>query len=157
MASSIGLSDGDAFVTENTELSGWWRRVGASLIDWLIVGIPLLLVLGVLLGDFAQGAALLGFLLLLVTSLLYSPVLMARSGEQNGQTFGKQIAGIRVVHESGEPMDFGKGIIRDFVGKGVLGLVPFYGLVDSLFPLGDSRNQAIHDKVGSTTVHLADG
>lgn len=82
---------------------------------------------------------------------------MARGGANNGQTFGKQIAGIRVVHEAGQPMDFAKGIIRDFVGKTVLGFVPLYSLVDSLFPLGDGRNQAIHDKIGSTTVHRTEG
>ncbi len=89
--------------------------------------------------------------------IFYAPLLMARGGPNNGQTLGKQVAGIRVVHESGQPMDFGKGIIRDFVGKTVLGFVPLYSLVDVLFPLGDGRNQAIHDKIGSTTVHLAHG
>ena len=37
-----------------------------------------------------------------VLSLLYAPVLMARDGDHNGQTLGKQIVGIRVVPNGGE-------------------------------------------------------
>ena len=151
MASSIGLGDAEPVVAAGTELSGWWRRVGATLIDSLILLVPLIVV------GAATGSNGLMLAVVIVFGILYAPLLMARAGANNGQTLGKQVAGIRVVHESGQPMDFGKGIIRDFVGKTVLGFVPLYGLVDVLFPLGDSRNQAIHDKIGSTTVHLAHG
>lgn len=151
MASSIGLGDGEAVVAQDTALSGWWRRVGATLIDSLILLVPIIGVAAV------EPSNALILAVVVVFGILYAPLLMARGGANNGQTLGKQLAGIRVVHESGHPMDFGKGIIRDFVGKTVLGLVPLYGIVDSLWPLGDGRNQAIHDKIGSTTVHLADG
>ena len=146
---------GDAIVREDAVLAGWWKRVGATLIDFLVVAVPLLIV-GVVLGLSAgEGEIFFTYALSAVTALIYAPLLMARGGAHNGQTWGKQVTGIRVVREDGNPMDFSRGLVRDGVGKGVLSFVPLYGLVDSLCPLGDSRKQAIHDKIGSTTVQDA--
>lgn len=47
-------------------------------------------------------------------------------------------------------------VLREFVGKWVLGLIPFYTIVDYLLPLGDPRREAIHDKLASTFVVRAD-
>lgn len=135
--------DGEAGVA-----AGWWSRVGATLLDGLILLIPLIIV-GVVVGSDAAGVT---YAITLLISLLYAPLLMARTGDDNGQTLGKQALGIRVRHESGEPMTFGRGVLRDFVGKTVLGLTVIYTLVDSLWPLWDKRNQALHDKIGSTRV-----
>ena len=152
---SIGYADSDTATGERAELSGWWRRVGATLIDGLIVGIPLAIIFSVLLGTDGGGGIAAALFVSVGVTLIYAPLLMARGGERNGQTFGKQAMDIRVVREDGQPMDVGKGLLRDGIGKGLLGFVPLYSLVDSLFPLGDGRNQAIHDKIGSTTVQEA--
>ena len=32
---------------------------------------------------------------------------MVRKGEHNGQTWGKQVVGIRVIRDNGQPFDFG--------------------------------------------------
>ena len=152
---SIGYAESDTATGEQAALSGWWRRVGAALVDGLVVGIPLMVLFALLLGGVGEGGFVAGLIVSLAVSLIYAPLLMARGGERNGQTYGKQATGIRVAREDGQPMDFGKGFMRDGIGKGLLGLVPLYFFVDSLFPLGDGRNQAIHDKLGSTTVHRA--
>jgi uncharacterized RDD family membrane protein YckC len=57
---------------------------------------------------------------------------MMRKGERNGQTLGKQVAGIRVVADSGQPMTFGTGALRDTIGKNLLGTVTggLYSIVD---------------------------
>ncbi len=148
---SIGISGSEPVAQHHTEFSGWWKRVGATLIDSLIILVPIIIV-AALAGETASAIVI---VVALIASLLYAPLLLARGGANNGQTIGKQVVGIRVVHESGEPMTFGRGILREFVGKSILGAIPLYSLIDSLFPLWDGRKQAIHDKIGSTTVHVA--
>jgi uncharacterized RDD family membrane protein YckC len=113
------------------ELSGWWKRVGATLLDALI-SLPFLVF---------------GYV------LIVSPILMGRDGPNNGQTWGKQIVGIRVVRDDGQPFSYGTALLRDFVIKGLLfGAIAIVSLVDSLWPLWDEQNQALHDKLVNTHV-----
>ncbi len=148
---SIGISGPEPVAQHHTEFSGWWRRVGATLVDVLVLAVPAVAI-SVALGE---DAGVLVYAVGLLLQLLYAPLLMARAGSANGQTLGKQVVGIRVIHESGEPMTFGRGVLRDFVGKTVLGITVIYTFIDYLFPLFDGRKQALHDKIGSTTVHVA--
>lgn len=85
---------------------------------------------------------------------LYAPLLMARSGARNGQTLGKQAMGIRVVLADGEAIGFWRGVLRTVLAQQLLIAVTFYvyGLLDYLWPLGDRRNQALHDKIAHTLV-----
>jgi uncharacterized RDD family membrane protein YckC len=150
-------------------LASWGSRVAAALVDWLIVGIPAIvlfvLLVGTtigLIGDADSSAwAVIGASLLwlvLVLALLYAPTLMARQGPGNGQTLGKQMVGIRVVRDGGEPMGFGWAALRELVVKGLLlgfassiiPLIPW--LLDVLWPLWDDENRALHDMVVSTHV-----
>jgi uncharacterized RDD family membrane protein YckC len=135
-------------------LAGWWRRVGATLVDGLVLTIPLLVIVGVAGGPGIgplEVIIAMGFFAPLLTSI-YAPLLLMRRGVHNGQTLGKQALGIRVVRGTAQPVTFGAGALRELIGKTILGFVPFYGLVDSLFPLGDGNRQALHDKVASTYV-----
>jgi uncharacterized RDD family membrane protein YckC len=83
---------------------------------------------------------------------------MKRDGDRNGQDWGKQIVGIRVVKDDGQPVTFGFALLREVVVKGLLiGIVSnltagIAGLLDGLWPLWDNTNQALHDKVVSTHV-----
>jgi uncharacterized RDD family membrane protein YckC len=134
--------------------AGWWQRVGATLIDGLILS-AVALVVGISLsagGTSSQDATIGIYAVVFFASLVYSPLLMARQGDANGQTIGKRAMGIRVVHADGHPMTVSRGLLRDGVGKAVLGLIPLYTIVDVLVPLYDANNQALHDKVGSTYV-----
>lgn len=137
------------------DLAGYGSRVGATLLDGLLVGVVAFLavvVAGVTRGDVNYVVIALA----LLSSLVYAPVLMCRSGSHNGQTLGKQALAIRVVRQDAQPITASTALVREFVGKGVLGLVPFFTIVDYLFPLGDPRRQAIHDKLASTFVVGAD-
>ena len=77
---------------------------------------------------------------------------------KNGQTPGKQLVGIRVVRENGEPSGWGYTFLREFVIKGLLGGVlssitgGIYTVVDHLWPLWDQKRQALHDKMVNTIV-----
>jgi uncharacterized RDD family membrane protein YckC len=149
---------------EGKQLASWGSRVGATLLDWLILLIPvtllIVLVVVVALSSDVGGivTAILSSLLYLVAVLLYAPLLMGRQGAHNGQTWGKQIVGIRVVRDSGQPVDIGFAFVREFVVKGLLfGFVGSFffsipTLIDYLWPLWDDQNRALHDMVVSTHV-----
>jgi uncharacterized RDD family membrane protein YckC len=127
-------------------------RFGGSLVDSAVTVGPTVAVTAAI-GDTDAGAALV-VLLYFVSYVLYAPLLMMRRGANNGQTLGKQVAGLRVVHESGEPMTLGRGLLRETVGKSLLTAVTcgIYALPDSLWCLWDPKKQCLHDKVGSTFV-----
>lgn len=77
-----------------------------------------------------------------------------------GQTPGKQIVGIRVIKDNGEPSEWGYTFLREFVVKffflGILTQVTFgvAWLVDYLWPLWDRsrKMQTLHDKLLGTIV-----
>ena len=145
-------------------LAGWGARLAAYLVDGLILTIPAV-VLTVIVVAIAAGSdvgaivtGVLGFLAYLVVALVYAPALMARDGERNGQTWGKQAMGIRVVRDNGEPMSFGWAALREIAVKGVAVSVASFVLpvigwfLNFFWPLWDDENQALHDKVVSTHV-----
>ena len=152
--------------------AGWWSRVGAALFDLLVISIPAVLLALALFGSvgaaFTAGdgfgiftliLGLFSYVVLLFAALiLYGPLLMRRPGERNGQTWGKQLVGIRVVRTNGVPMDFIHSAIREALVKGLaLGvassIIPFIPyLLDALWPLWDDEHRAIHDMVVGTRV-----
>jgi len=157
-------AQGAASGWEGRPLASWGSRVGATLIDWLILIVPIaVLITLVVIVAFSSdvGAIAVGVfsgVAYLVAVFLYAPVLMAREGAGNGQTWGKQIVGIRAVRDGGQPFDFGSALLREFVIKGLLfGTVGgwFFGiptLLDYLWPLWDDENRCLHDMVAKTHV-----
>jgi uncharacterized RDD family membrane protein YckC len=145
-------------------LATWGSRVGAQLIDWLILLVPVIIIAAIVIGIAAgsdTGAivtGILSFLAYLVVAFIYAPVLMSRDGEHNGQTWGKQMMGIRVVKDDGQSMSFGWAALREIAVKGlalgiagsIIPLIPY--LLDYLWPLWDDENRALHDMVVSTHV-----
>jgi uncharacterized RDD family membrane protein YckC len=129
----------------------WGTRVGATLLDGLIVwGIVLVALFVAAIFMLMTGNSLdnpLPALIALVSAGAYYVGSMTRSGERNGQTLGKQAAGIRVVRTDGKPITVSNVLVREGLLKGVLGYGTFgIGfLVDSLWPLGDRHNRALHD------------
>lgn len=148
------------------ELSGWWRRVGATVIDGIILSIPFLIIFVAILGVSFSGedgeASGVGIGALIVTvlgwavlTLLYAPLLMAKT---NGATIGKKATGIRVVRTDGAPITFGFAAVREVAVKGLLvGVVSQLTLglgylLNYLWPLWDSEHRALHDMVVKTRV-----
>lgn len=125
--------------------------MGSALLDGLIVGLPIAVIAVAVDPAFA-------LLLALTVYLTYFPLLMMREGAVNGQTLGKQMVGVRVVQESGEPFTYGPAALREFVIKYLLfGVVGgfFLGiptLLNYLWPLWDDQNRALHDMLASTRV-----
>jgi uncharacterized RDD family membrane protein YckC len=153
-------------------LASWGTRLGAYLIDVLIVSIPGLIVFFAVIagaigltGDdsdagfwAAIGASLLATLLFAAIALLYAATTMARKGQANGQTWGKQLLNIRVVRDSGEPMTFWWAALREVglkwiavgVASSIIPFIPWF--LNYFWPLWDDQNRCLHDMVASTHV-----
>ena len=150
-----------AFAGQYT-LAGYGRRVGAAIIDGIIISIPAVIILSVLgLGVAASadsgndggfialvGSLLLTLLITIIVAIFYAPVMMART---NGKTVGRMVAGTRVIRADGQPMTFGTALVREVVLKlFAVGLVNSFtfilgSLLDLLWPLWDDENRALHD------------
>jgi len=99
-------------MTEAVELkwiSGFWRRIGALLIDTLILGV-VGLVLGLFLESFFVQMGGWGRLVGFSIALIYFGVMNSSIAE--GQTIGKKALKIRVVDSKNSPINLGKSILR---------------------------------------------
>ena len=157
-------TEGFAEGWEGRPLASWGSRAGATLIDWVILTVPVAVIVALVvvvayssdIGAVAVG--LVSTAAYLIAVFLYAPLLMARGGSGNGQTWGKQLTGIRVVRDSGAPFDFGTALLRELVIKGLLfGVLGSWflaipTLLDWLWPLWDDENRCLHDFVVSTHV-----
>ena len=179
----------DAPVTpDGVPLAGWWKRVGARILDSLIVGVLGLPLTGYFLYRYFQVVleyqrqiyddALAGrdtgfslglpaeayqwiipiSVISLLVSFAYEYFFLTRSGA----TPGKKALGIsvRLRDRPGPPP--GSAVLRRYglvAAFGLVAQVPLVGtlagimaLVDDLWPLGDAKKQALHDKVANTNV-----
>jgi uncharacterized RDD family membrane protein YckC len=166
---AFGAPPAPAPVAGRYQLAGWWSRVGATLIDGLIITVGALIILALFgsilsIGFFDSDetgiAALivglmLSFVAIAIVALLYAPLMMDRT---NGKTLGRMAMGIRVVRANGQPMTFGWAMLREVAVKALLfgfaGSVTFglANLADVLWPLWDDENRALHDFIVDTRV-----
>lgn len=149
------------------QLASWGSRLGAMLIDALILLVPtgllIAIVVAVALGSEVAGVVvgIVSFFVFVLVYLLYAPILMMRQGPHNGQSWGKQVLGIRVIRDNGQPFDFGSAALREIVLKTlavgvasmIVPLIPWF--LDYFWPLWDDQNRALHDMGASTHVVLA--
>lgn len=135
-------------------------RLGAAIVDSLVffamVYLPFLLV-AIIAGattessdDPRAGAIMLGGgLLALVGFIAWCWLTIGHM--RNGQSIAKKMLGIKVVRSDGSPISLARFIWLRNVVNWVINIVPMYGLIDSLFIFGESR-QCLHDKLADTIV-----
>ncbi len=151
-------------------LASWGSRAKAYAIDSLVLLTPALLLFFWLVAPGlgaddtdGWGVMFLVFLVLMsavgVIWALHLLLMMIRKGERNGQTWGKQVVGIRAVRDNGEPWGFGSAVLREVVLKMIAAVVipsliiPIIpGLVNFLWPLWDDENRALHDMAVSSHI-----
>ena len=133
------------------------QRLGAYLLDVLIVSVPLI-ILFMIVGGIAstadeggQRAAAGGIVLLAVlgsiASALYFIILQ---GGPTGQTLGKRALGIRVVSfQTGGPIGYGKAFVRWLIESFISGNICLLGY---LWMLWDNEKQTWHDKISDSVV-----
>jgi uncharacterized RDD family membrane protein YckC len=141
------------------DYAGWGRRVGAYLLDVLIlIGVVLVigLVVGIIVGASSDGetgaisGAVVGYVLSFVFPFIYFTFF---HGDPRGQTPGKRAVGIRVVREeTGASIGYGRALGRYAITVLFAWLLFLPLLLDYLWPLWDDKNQALHDKVVGSVV-----
>jgi uncharacterized RDD family membrane protein YckC len=143
-------------------LGGWWRRVGATFSDNVIMLLPSYAI-------FALFAALAGVVVGVLAGIAAQGLYQVRLlSTQRGQTIGNRIALTRVRDEvTGGPITRNIALKRwAFVGvyqavatllTGNFALYVLIGitLIDCLYPLVNPRKQSLHDRFAGTIVVMA--
>jgi uncharacterized RDD family membrane protein YckC len=135
------------------EPASWWRRVGATLLDGLLVIVlffAFAIVLSIAAGSVDARAARLGWGLV---GLLYAILMLAYHG---GQTVGKEVARVRVVAEDGSPVGAGRATARELTKAVFVSAFVLPYVLDVLWPLWQPENRALHDLIAGTRVVQAE-
>jgi len=134
-------------------------RLGALILDSIIfmgmVYLPLVLTFGLAAsrGDTSDTGGtipILGFVLAAAGLVAWSWLTIVYV-HRNGQSIAKKITGIKVVRSDGSPAALGRIFWLRNIVNGLLGLIPLYAIIDSLFIFAESR-QCLHDKIADTIV-----
>lgn len=137
----------------NFKYAGFWRRVGASVIDLVLLtliqmGIFMSFGLSPNVFDTAQtNAASYGVaqLVFFIVNIAFDVIFWVNF---DGATPGKKALGIRIVQENGKPLTYSVALVRWFCY--FISLIPFgLGFFWAAF---DKKKQAWHDKLVSTIV-----
>ncbi|WLR56987.1 RDD family protein [Mesobacillus subterraneus] len=124
--------------------AGFWVRLGAGILDGIIIGVPLLIISYLVTGS-AEENVFTSSLNLLYTLLV--PVLWS------GYTVGKKIVGVRIAKVNGEKLGFGTMLMRTIVAGLVYVLTLGIGFIVSAFMVGIREDKrAIHDFIAGTYV-----
>ena len=119
-----------------TTKAGFWVRVVATIIDWVILA-----VIGFVLQNILGGLSGIVSFVVNVAYLVYF-------WSTTGQTIGHKVMGLRVVRTDGSSLDMSRAVIR------------YVGMIVAAIPLGlgflwvalDDRKQGWHDKIADTCV-----
>ena len=129
--------------------AGWWSRFFALFLDNLIVGIPLVIILGIIaavVGKNGSGIILIVYALAIIAAVYYFVYFWTK----DGQTLGSRALNIRVVKTDGSQLTAGGAIIR-YVGFIVDSII--FGLpIGYIWAAFDPQKQAWHDKMAGTIV-----
>jgi uncharacterized RDD family membrane protein YckC len=153
------LREGVSAPVSQLQYAGFWIRVGAKMIDWIILGVvqQVINAFGALMmGDaldnsnpdnldpasiaFVMGFVLVSFLL----QIAYDTYFLGRFGA----TLGKMACGLKVVAPDGNPISYWRAMGRYFaeiVSKMTAG-------IGYLLVAFDSQKRALHDHICSTRV-----
>lgn len=130
------------------EFAGFWIRLGAFVIDVIILGL-LVCMIPYILGAFALSSPAIfvpNFFLALIW--LAEIIYFVGFWEWRGQTPGKMVVGIRVIRTDGSSLTLSRALVR-YVGYIVCSLTLFIGFIWLVF---DSHKQGLHDKIADTYV-----
>ncbi|KSU83365.1 Uncharacterized membrane protein YckC, RDD family [Fictibacillus enclensis] len=132
--------------------AGFWIRVGACLLDGIIIGIPLAIIGFLITGDFASGQPGENWYLDII-SFLYALLLPIY---WQGYVVGKRICGVRIVKADGSKLGLGAMLMRVLVGGIIYAVTLGIGLIVSAFMVGIRKDKkSIHDFIAGTYVtHL---
>lgn len=129
------------------EYVGFGMRLGAALVDFLIIQVAVFFVSVAL--RIGIGYAALGPIFSILLYWLYGWLLIGLKG----QTVGKMAIGIKVVDQQGNIPGLGRAALREIAGKIVSAIAIFIGF---FWILKDEKKQGWHDKIAGTYVVKAE-
>jgi len=135
-APAVALDAEPAVPKVAVEYMGFWIRLAAAIIDFLVI----LAVFALFSGIPRAG----GFIALSVFWLYY----WLFTGLK-GRTLGKMAVGIKVVNGAGSVPGLGRAALREIPGKILSTITIFLGF---LWVIWDGQKQGWHDKIASTHV-----
>src|SRR5450631_3056757 len=125
--------------------ASWPLRVGATLIDSLVIALPLDLLSRAItsVGRYERAATALAIYTIVVTVLL----------SRNGRTLGNLTVGTQVVRTNDHDRNcsFPQALVRT-LAQVVLGLGLIGGPLDIVFPVLNNSNRTLHDIIARTVV-----
>lgn len=126
--------------------AGFWIRVGAALLDALIVGIPLVLIAFIFTGGEIDTEYITDTL-----SFLYSLIVPVVWG---GYTIGKRICGVKIRKVKDQtPPGIGTMLLRNVVAGIIYGLTFGVAAIVSAFMVGLREDKrSLHDFIAGTEV-----
>jgi uncharacterized RDD family membrane protein YckC len=135
------------------QYAGFWRRLGAAIIDGLIVGaVTLVIYLVLIVGGISTGGIVgffigyfIAYALAIILGWLYY-ALMESSSKQ--ATLGKMALGIIVTDSQGQRVSFGRATGRHF-GKIISGIILYIGYIMIAFT---AKKQGLHDIIADCLV-----
>jgi uncharacterized RDD family membrane protein YckC len=141
------------------EYGGLLKRLGARIVDGLLIGITIAIVFALIPGVDTRGV-----LYALASTLLYYGYFVFMESSR-GATLGKQLLGLRVAGPAGDsPITPDASARRNaWMLIGLLSGIPVIGVLAGLASLAvviaiavtissDPRNRGLHDKFGDTVV-----
>ena len=139
-------------VAPAVQYKGVWPRFFATLIDAILLGIPILYLLGsyvigpTLEGDkFGVPMRFVPFIIIVVAYLVYAIVL-----EAGGGTLGKRLLGMRVVNGTGGKPGYGRSVARNLLR--LIDLLPVFYILGILMVARTGKKQRLGDKLAGTYV-----
>lgn len=124
--------------------AGFWRRLLASILDGIIIGIPAAWVGYLIVGNMEENfyTGIIEFLYTLLVPVFWM-----------GYTIGKRILGIRIAKVNGDKVGIGTMLMRTIVSALVYAVTLGIGLIVSAFMVGLREDKrAIHDFIAGTYV-----
>lgn len=137
------------------EIAEPWRRLVGFVIDWMILVMIALILVGVLQVDLGAGDALRLPTSVRIVQGLVGAAYYIGFTVSRGQTPGKMLTGTRVVMErTGQIPNLGPSALR-WVVPGLFVFLPGVSVVAAViygWLLFDSRRRGLHDKAAKTVV-----
>ncbi|TWI52932.1 RDD family protein [Halalkalibacter nanhaiisediminis] len=125
--------------------AGFWIRLGATLIDGLLIAVVGLIVTTLIGISFEEGEIIQNIMNLLYALIL--PVVWY------GYTIGKRICGVRIVKLDGSNVGFGTMLLRVIVAMFVYVITLGIGLIVTIFMVAFRKDKrGIHDMLAKTYV-----
>lgn len=134
------------------QLAEWWPRVGAMMLDWVILIVPTIVIDAVIQNAWGSTteAAALEFVLVLAINAVYFGTL---NGTGRGQTIGNRAAGIAVRDATtNEVIGNGRGMLRWFVRFALYLFLLLPGLLNDLWPLWSKQRQTLADQAARSVM-----